>query len=243
MNRFLTSQYYETFNDDAEVPFLRRLGLFSNTVYSNAENNNIEVHKVSNKFEIDNNNFNDYLITTIDNNKSTIKLPVKILKKRLELFLKIFSVITSPKQLYCHQLLYNFYHELLSKPDVNIAKIAYECILTYKPINVIPYKENIKRLLDDKTIRDELVNFDLSTEADVVKVEHRNELIPIVIRIAYGRFVSKSRGSKAARDQSLSRFIIFLITNFNCWLIFFYYYKIKLNKFIYIFNKNKNNIK
>eukprot|EP01034_Spumella_vulgaris_P023353 gene23353-29566_t len=132
-------------------------------------------------------------------------LPVRILKRRLEMFLQVLAAVTSPKQLFRHQLLYAFYREIMSKPDVAVVKLAFDCIAGYKPVSIIPYKDNIKRLLDDKTIRDELVSLDLSLEGGAVRLEHREDVIPLLVRTVFGRFVSKSRGSKAAREQGLAR--------------------------------------
>jgi U3 small nucleolar RNA-associated protein 20 len=144
---------------------------------------------------------------------SEVVFPAKILKKRLEMFLQVFAAVTSPKQLYCHQLLYTFYQEIMAKADVNSVKLAFDCILTYKPAALVPYKDSVKRLLDDKTIRDELVNLDATKETKdaeaepFIKENHRAELVPLLIRVVYGRFTSKARGSKAARDQNIARYI------------------------------------
>eukprot|EP01038_Epipyxis_sp_PR26KG_P008131 gene8131-11009_t len=181
--RFLTDHYYKVFEDDPEVPFLKRIGLFdTSAVELQAQD---EIHNAA--------------------SYSSSAISIKMLKKRLELFLSIFSVVTSPKQLYLHSLLFNYYIEILCKPDTSLVKLALDCLLTYKPTYMVPYKENLKHLLDDKLIRDELVNFDLSNGSDVIKSEHREELVPIITRIVYGRFVSKARGSKAAREQNLAR--------------------------------------
>ena len=184
---FLKKQYYVGFSEDAEVPYLRSIGLFSILDDQSDGQNTVG---------------------------STAIFPTKILKKRLEMFLQVFAAVTSPKQMYCHQLLYSYYQEILAKADVNTVKLAFDCILTYKPAAITPYKDNIKRMLEDKTLRDELVNFDPSPAAVIVSssdaeresMEHRAELVPLLVRIVYGRFTSKSRGSKAARDQNLARY-------------------------------------
>ena len=38
-----------------------------------------------------------------------------------------------------------------------------------------------------------------------IEPSHRPDVVPLLVRILYGRFVSKSRGSKAAREQNLAR--------------------------------------
>ena len=196
IHSFLKNQYYVGFQEDAEVPYLRNIGLFS--VLGNSEE---DQQGILNK--------NASMISNV--------FPIKILKKRLEMFLQVFSAVTSPKQLYCHQLLYSYYQEILAKADVNTVKLAFDCILTYKPVAIIPYKDNIKRMLEDKTLRDELVNLDPSPKAGIqsssdaeresmIKEEHRAELVPLLVHVVYGRFTSKSRGSKAARDQNIARY-------------------------------------
>ena len=78
------------------------------------------------------------------------------------MFLKVFSAVVSPKQLYLHQELFNYYNSILSRSETNIVRLAFDCIVGYKPEYLMPVRENIKRMLDDKLIRDELVVFDPS---------------------------------------------------------------------------------
>lgn len=174
---FLTKQYYSVFNEDPELPFLRRIGLFNSDETTSGE-------EVTQEYPI---------------------LPVKTLKKRLEMFLQVFAAVSGPKQLYKHQLLYQYFHEIVSKPDLAVVKLAFDCIVGFKNVAITVYKDSVKRILDDKTIRDELVNLDLSMESAMIKIEHREEVIPLLVRVVFGRFVSKSRGGKAAREQGLAR--------------------------------------
>jgi hypothetical protein len=170
--KFLNT-YYDYFSDDAEVPYLHRIGLLSN-------DNSVK-------------------------DSSVPKLSMKILKKRLEMFLSVFSVVTSPKQLYQHQILFNYYNAILSKPDIGVVKLSFDCILQYKPVYIMPYKDNIKRMMEDKSLRDEIVVFNPAEIDGTIDSRHREDIVPVVIRIVYGRFVSKSRGSKAAREIGLAR--------------------------------------
>ena len=39
----------------------------------------------------------------------------------------------------------------------------------------------------------------------VIDPTHRKELVPLIVRIVYGRFVSKAKGSQQAREQNLAR--------------------------------------
>ena len=107
-----------------------------------------------------------------------------VLKKRLEMFLKVFAAVISPKQLYLHTQLFDYYNSILARSETNIVKLAYDCILGYKPAYLMPVRENIRRLLDDKKMRDELVVFD-----------------PSVGAVGGGGFAGVVSGSSAAVDE------------------------------------------
>ena len=114
-----------------------------------------------NKIEIDCDNVNG----CVAQEEITVLHP-SILKKRLEMFLRVFAAVISPKQLYLHQQLFDYYTSILARSETNIVKVAYDCILGYKPPYLMPVRENVRRLLDDKKIRDELVVFDPSIGGD-----------------------------------------------------------------------------
>ena len=116
-----------------------------------------------NKIESDSDNVNDSV--SVAQEEITVLHP-SILKKRLEMFLRVFAAVISPKQLYLHQQLFDYYTSILARSETNIVKVAYDCILGYKPPYLMPVRENVRRLLDDKKIRDELVVFDPSIGGD-----------------------------------------------------------------------------
>ena len=43
------------------------------------------------------------------------------------------------------------------------------------------YRENIERLMDDKTFKNEIVLFNIDTESTVLHADHRAEVLPVVI--------------------------------------------------------------
>ena len=221
------------FSDDPEIPILHRAGLFSVDT-SHAECTQVQVQRQQQQKQ-------QQLSEPQDNAAASAPSP-RVLKKRLETFLQVLAAVTGPKQLYCHQLLYIYYHEIAAKPDGALATLAVQCILSYKSHALLPYKDNLIRLLDDKTIRDELVNFNPAlrsvtsstgatgagsgggggvgvggvdgTEGGAededgggtrIQSIHREELVPLLVKVLYGRFASKARSSRAARDQSIAR--------------------------------------
>lgn len=181
---FLTKQYFAVFSDDPEVPWLKHIGLFDESLCAEA-------------------------LTLDTSNGAALSEPkmlsLKTLKTRLRMFLQVFSQVSGPKGLYQHELLYSFYIVLSSNPESSLAGLAIDCLATYKPVFLMPFKDNIKRLLDDKTMRDELVTFNISSVNAVIDPRHRPDLIPLVTRVVFGRFAARARSSRASKEQSLSR--------------------------------------
>jgi len=189
--RFLREQYYSSkgYADDAEVPALIHVGVLCVAPQDSDSDDAMAVESAQPLLP---------------------RLSIRVLKKRLELFLEIFGAVSGPKGLFMHSLLYQYYCIILSKPDTTLVKLALACLLTYKPVHVMPYATQLKNILDDKLIRDELLSFDISPSSDgmgnSLAKDHRAEVLPILTSIIYGRLISKSRdSSKAARDQSLAR--------------------------------------
>ncbi|CAI9571314.1 unnamed protein product, partial [Staurois parvus] len=115
--------------------------------------------------------------------------------KQLIEHLKVFSKFSNPRALFLEPKLHDLYTQLLCHQDQNVQKVALDCVLSYKHPHILPYKENLQRLLEDKSFKEEIVNFSISEENAIVKPMHRSDLIPVLLRILYGRMRSKT-GSK-----------------------------------------------
>lgn len=174
--RFLKEQYYETFTEDPDIPVLQNNGVLSTT-----------------------------MVVGDSAHVKYPRLPNDIVRKRLTLFLEVFAAVTSPKQLFQHQLLWKYYVAIISKPETNVVKLALTCMLAYKAPFLNPYKESLLKLLADSTFRDEMLVFNISPTDGVVLREHRVDFIPLLSRIVYGRFSSSSKGSKSEKEQSIAR--------------------------------------
>ncbi|KAJ4924558.1 hypothetical protein JOQ06_003513 [Pogonophryne albipinna] len=132
--------------------------------------------------------------------------------KQLIVHLKVFAKFTNPRSLYLESSLSDLYNQLLCHQDQQIQRVALECVLTYKDANIVPYKENLERLLDDKHFKEEIVHFNIS-ETGVVDASHRARLIPLLMRILFGRMRSKAgskfqgKASSASRSSIILRFL------------------------------------
>ncbi len=175
VSSFLEDHFYRIFNEDSDIPYLSHMGLLKLN----------EVNKTEGSYNIISN--------------------IGTIRKRFEMFLRVFAAVISPKQLFAHQLLYNYFISLLSSPDSKIATLSFQCITNYKNSYITPYKDNLKRMLDDKTLRNELILFDPSQQGEVIDIQHRPNLMPIIVRIIYGKTLSKS-GAAKGKEQSQARF-------------------------------------
>ncbi|KAM7378035.1 hypothetical protein PAMA_013096 [Pampus argenteus] len=139
--------------------------------------------------------------------------PKRAAAKQLIAHLKVFAKFTNPRSLYLESSLSELYNQLLCHQDHQIQRAALECVLTYKDSNIVPYKENLERLLDDKHFKEEIVHFNISEETEVIDASHRARLIPLLMRILFGRLRTKAgskfqgKASAATRSSIILRFL------------------------------------
>uniref|UniRef100_A0A4W3ITK7 UTP20 small subunit processome component n=1 Tax=Callorhinchus milii TaxID=7868 RepID=A0A4W3ITK7_CALMI len=139
--------------------------------------------------------------------------PRRAAVKQLIVHLKVFSKFTNPHSLYLEPKLKELYTQLLCHQNQDVQKIALQCLSTYKYHYLVPYRENLERLLEDKSFKEEIIHFSIAEETTIVKVSHRPELIPIIMRILYGRMRSKTGAKtqgKAAAGTRMSIVLQFL---------------------------------
>ncbi|KAM6301905.1 small subunit processome component 20 homolog isoform 2-T2 [Podargus strigoides] len=130
--------------------------------------------------------------------------------KQLIAHLQVFSKFSNPRALYLEPKLNALYTQLLSHQDQNVQRIALDCIMTYKHPHLLPYRENLQRLLEDKSFKEEIVHFSISEETSVVKMEHRPDLIPVLMRILYGRMRNKTGSKTQGKSSAGTRMSIVL---------------------------------
>ncbi|XP_063786087.1 small subunit processome component 20 homolog [Pseudophryne corroboree] len=144
------------------------------------------------------------------NTGSRSKKTRRAASKQLITHLRVFSKFSNPRALYMEPKLYELYTQLLCHQDQNVQKVALECVLSYKNPHVLPYKENLQRLLEDKSFKEEIVHFSISEENSIVKSIHRPDLMPVLMRILYGRMRSKTGSKTQGKSASGTRMSIVL---------------------------------
>uniref|UniRef100_G1MDE1 UTP20 small subunit processome component n=1 Tax=Ailuropoda melanoleuca TaxID=9646 RepID=G1MDE1_AILME len=130
--------------------------------------------------------------------------------KQLIAHLQVFSKFSNPRALYLESKLYELYLQLLLHQDQMVQKITLDCIMTYKHPHILPYRENLQRLLEDRSFKEEIVHFSISEDNTVVKTAHRADLFPILMRILYGRMKNKTGSKTQGKSASGTRMSIVL---------------------------------
>ncbi|XP_061617524.1 LOW QUALITY PROTEIN: small subunit processome component 20 homolog [Phyllopteryx taeniolatus] len=139
--------------------------------------------------------------------------PRRAAAKQLIAHLNVFAKFTNPRSLCMESSLRELYNRLLCHQDQQIQRVALQCILTYKDPTIVPYKDSLEKLLDDKHFKEEIVHFNISEETGVVDASHRAGLIPLLMRILFGRLRSKgnsrfqSKASASTRSSIILRFL------------------------------------
>lgn len=121
---------------------------------------------------------------------------VKLLIAQLE----VFEKITNPRTLYRESEMQKLYLDLLSSKNSDIQRAALKCLLTYKYKYLLPYKDNLLSLINEKNMKNELIRFKIDNESNMILDEHRDEFIPILMRIIYAKMITKTgmrTGNKA----------------------------------------------
>ena len=103
--------------------------------------------------------------------------------KSLCIHLSLFTVFKNPKALFQEPGLRQLFMRFLTHREGEVQKLSMKCLMTYKFNYLEPYKENIERLLDDESFRDELAHFSVDEESGIVDASHREGLMPILIRL------------------------------------------------------------
>ncbi|KAK7510042.1 uncharacterized protein IWZ02DRAFT_149399 [Phyllosticta citriasiana] len=132
-------------------------------------------------------------------------------RKDQKSLLSIFAKFNNPKVLYKSADVYSSLLTLLGNGDVEIQKSALRAILTWKNQSINRYEENLMNLLDDARFREQISVF-LDTDQDDAEMqeEDRADLMPVILRMLYGRVIARAGASSGKRGQESRRKAVFI---------------------------------
>jgi U3 small nucleolar RNA-associated protein 20 len=127
-------------------------------------------------------------------------------RKDQKTLLDLFSLFTNPKVLYRSADVYTALQGLLTNGDLEIQKSALKAILTWKSPSLKTYEENINNLLDEARFKDEITL--LLQGQTLIQPHHRPELMPVLLRLLYGRTVSKKGAASGKQGMEARRLTV-----------------------------------
>ncbi|XP_074867355.1 small subunit processome component 20 homolog [Carettochelys insculpta] len=198
--RFIGNEYYPADSLVAPTQDLRKK---SKGAGEEEEKATEELHQATKEEEVE--NVEEPIVEELQKKKTR-----RAAAKQLIAHLQVFSKFSNPRALYLEPKLRELYNQLLCHQDQNVQKIALDCIMTYKHPHLLPYKENLQRLLEDKSFKEEIVHFSISEENTIVKIQHRQDLIPVLMRILYGRMRNKTGSKTQGKSAASTRMSIVL---------------------------------
>jgi len=213
MSRF--SHYIETNRDLIEL-FIN----FVNTNFfkSNSEDSkycDIGKHKESPDINMDENENDeetieqDETIKIMQAHSKNRNYKVKLLIAQMEIFHKVLN----PKMLYKEAEIHQIYLDLLFSKNTDVQKAALNCLFAYKHKYLLPYKEHLYGLINEKNLKNELMRFKLDRESNMIDEQHRENLMPIIMRIIYAKMIMKTgmrtggKGGGSTRRKIILRFL------------------------------------
>lgn len=93
---------------------------------------------------------------------------------------------------------------LLEETDADLQLMVLDCLLNWNDEWLLPYSQHLKDLINAKNLREELTTWSLSRESIQIDEQHRNYIVPIVIRI----LVPKVRKLKALASRKVFLYLL-----------------------------------
>lgn len=120
--------------------------------------------------------------------------------------LDLIALFVNPRVLYLAAQVQSALYVLLANGDLETQKSALKAINTWKFPGVRPYEENLQNLLDEARFKDEITI--LLGGQTLIQSEHREELMPILLRLLYGRTISRKGAASGKQGMEARRLIV-----------------------------------
>ncbi|EKG17811.1 Down-regulated-in-metastasis protein [Macrophomina phaseolina MS6] len=132
-------------------------------------------------------------------------------RKDQKSMLGLFAKFVNPKVLYRSTDVYSALLALLANGDVEVQKSALRAIFTWKNRSINRYEENLLNILDDARFREQISVFlDLGQDEESMKDEDRPEVMPVILRLLYGKVIARAGSSSGKRGQESKRKAVFI---------------------------------
>ena len=146
--------------------------------------------------------------TTVDSSEAD-KFDASIPKSELKVLLDIFGSFLNPSVLYRASDVYDTLLKFLAVGDVQIQRSALKAILTWRSKALEAHREGLSNLLDDARFREEVAVFVRPDKIqDLQMDEVEDDLMPVLLRVLFGRIISR-QGTSGSNSLSSKRRAVF----------------------------------
>jgi len=107
---------------------------------------------------------------------------------------------------------------VLDESDPDIQAKALDCLLNWKDEFLTPYSQNLKNLIDVKTLREELTTWAVSHDSSSILKDHRSRVVPLVIRVLAPKvrklkLLGSRKHTGVSHRKAILRFLLQLDSN------------------------------
>ncbi|KAL3478092.1 armadillo-type protein [Aspergillus californicus] len=118
-------------------------------------------------------------------------------------FLTLLGQFLNPSVLFRAAEVRDALYGLLCHGNSEIQKCALKAIFTWKSAGVIAYRENLLNVLDESRFNDELAVFvRVGKDDSLIEDKHRDDVVPVILRLLYGRMISKASANTGQAGQT-----------------------------------------
>ncbi|KIW03162.1 uncharacterized protein PV09_05805 [Verruconis gallopava] len=117
--------------------------------------------------------------------------------------LTLFAAFNNPKVLYKSGEVYSTLLSFIAHGDVEIQKSSLLAILAWKDKTLKKYADELFKFLDEARLREQLTVFLDGNGENALALEDRPAVIPIVLRLVYGRIIARSRNERGSNRKAV----------------------------------------
>lgn len=134
----------------------------------------------------------------------------KLARQNRMSMLEVFGHFVNPRVIFRSSDVYSALLGLLTNGDVEMQKSALKAISTWKIAAVQSKMDNLLNLLDDSRFREEISVFLQGDDQDgIIQNNSRTEIMPILLRILYGKIIARTGSISGRRGQATKRKAVF----------------------------------
>lgn len=130
---------------------------------------------------------------------------------KMTCFMRVFSRMNNPKKVHRSKDLKEIFTQMLEIPSPKIQKLALTCLIVWRARKLRPYRAHFMRLLDDRSLNDELTRFTIN-DPKVVDPAHRHIVADTLVHVLWPFLKKRSNRRKRGippRVSVLSYFATF----------------------------------